>query len=186
MIYTIDEIKEWLKEHLSMERYEHSLGTAECAKELAEAYNLDKEKAYFTGLIHDCAKCLPKEETLKILEKLELTDGELCNPKTHHAPAGAYIAEKEFGVEDKEVLSAIRWHTLGKINMTPFEKIVFLADKLEKKTRPCEYCKPMWDALNDGGLDAALLICYKNTIKSLVDRELKICTVTIDIYNSLL
>ena len=52
MIYTIDEIKEWLKEHLSMERYEHSLGTAECAKELAEAYNLDKEKAYFTGLIN--------------------------------------------------------------------------------------------------------------------------------------
>ena len=126
------------------------------------------------------------EETLKILEGLKLEDGEYCNPKTHHAPVGAYIAKKEFGVKDEEILSAIRWHTLGKINMTTFEKIIFLADKLERKTRPCEYCEPIWEALNTKGLDSALLICYKNTIKSLVDRELKICTITVDIYNSLL
>ena len=183
---TINEIKEWLKANLSEERYEHSLGTAECAGFLAEKFGLDKDKAYFTGLIHDCAKCLAKEETLKILENLELADGEMCNPKTHHAPAGAYVAKKEFGVDDEEILSAIRWHTLGKINMTPFEKIIFLADKLERRTRPCEYCDPIWEALNSKGLDAALLICYKSTIKSLVDRNLKICTITVDIYNSLL
>lgn len=187
MVYTtIDEIKEWLKAHLSEERYEHSLGTAECAKDLAKQFNLDEDKAYFTGLIHDCAKSLPKDETMRILEKLELADGELCNPKTHHAPVGAYIAKKEFNINDDEILSAIRWHTLGKINMSPFEKIIFLADKLERKTRPCEYCEPIWQALETKALDAALLICYKNTIKSLVDRELKICTITVDIYNSLL
>ena len=183
---TIDEIKEWLKSNLSEERYTHSLGTAECAEKLATQFGEDSAKAYFTGLIHDCAKCLPKEETLKILEGLKLEDGEYCNPKTHHAPVGAYIAKKEFGVKDEEILSAIRWHTLGKINMTTFEKIIFLADKLERKTRPCEYCEPIWEALNTKGLDSALLICYKNTIKSLVDRELKICTITVDIYNSLL
>ena len=187
MVYTaINEIKEWLKTHLSKERYEHSLGTADCARDLAKRYGLDEDKAYFTGLIHDCAKSLPKEETLKILQNMNLADGELCNPKTHHAPAGAYIAQKEFNVNDEEILSAIRWHTLGKINMTPFEKIIFLADKLERKTRPCEYCEPIWKALEDKGLDAALLVCYKSTIKSLVDRELKICTITVDIYNSLL
>lgn len=183
---SIEDIKKWLKANLSEERYEHSLGTAECAEKLAGQFGLDKEKAYFAGLIHDCAKCLPKDETLKILEGLELADGELCNPKTHHAPVGAYVAKKEFGVDDEEILSAIRWHTLGKINMTPFEKIIFLADKLERRTRPCEYCEPIWNALEKDGLDAALLICYKNTIKSLVDRELKICTITVDIYNSLL
>ena len=36
------------------------------------------------------------------------------------------------------------------------------------------------------GLDNALLVCYGNTIKSLVDRNLKICKTTIDIYNKLL
>ncbi len=186
MTCTYEYINNWLKVNLTNERYEHSLGTAECAKELAKRFGLDEEKAYFTGLIHDCAKCLPKNETEEIIKNyLNLEEGELCSPKTHHAPVGAYVAKKEFGIEDEEILSAIRWHTIGKVNMTNFEKIIFLADKIETRTRPCEICEPIRAALNES-LDSALLLCYKNTIKSLVDRELRICTATIDIYNSLL
>lgn len=183
---TIESAKKWLKENLSEERYEHSLGTAECAEKLAETYNLDKEKAYYTGLIHDCAKCLPKDETLKIVKNLALEEGEFWNPKTHHAPVGAFIAQKEFNVQDEEILSAIRWHTIGKLNMTIFEKIIFLADKIEERTRPKEYAEPIRAALQEFGIDRAILVCYKNTIKSLVDRNLSICLQTIDIYNSLL
>ena len=187
MDYTIESIKEWLKNNLSEERYEHSLGTAECAKTLAEKYGLNSEKAYFAGLIHDCAKCLPKDKILSILSKIDLEEGEFENPKTHHAPAGAYLAKQEFGVYDEEILSSIRWHTIGKISMTLFEKVIFLADKIETRTRPKEYREPISILLNeDNGLDKALLLCYKFTIKSLVDRELTICTATIDIYNELL
>ena len=117
---------------------------------------------------------------------MELCEGELINPKTYHAPVGAYVAQKEFNINDAEILSSIRWHTLGKVNMSNFEKIIFLADKIEEKTRPCKICEPIKEALNNGGLDKALLLCYQNTIKSLVDRNLKICTTTIEIYNSLL
>lgn len=186
MSYTVENIKQWLRANLSQERYEHSLGTAECARELAERFNLDSEKAYFTGLIHDCAKNLSAVETENIIKtELNLEEEELCSPKTHHAPVGAYIAKKEFGIEDEEILSAIRWHTIGKVNMTDFEKIIFLADKIETRTRPCEICEPIRKALEES-LDAALFLCYTNTIKSLVDRKLRICTTTIDIYNSLL
>ncbi len=185
MTCTLEYINNWLKANLSKERYEHSIGTAECARELAKRFGVNEEKAYFTGLIHDCAKCLPKSKTEEILKELNLEEGELCSPKTHHAPVGAYLAKKEFGIDDEETLSAIRWHTIGKVNMTTFEKVIFLADKLETRTRPCEICEPIRKAL-DINLDAALLLCYKNTIKSLVDRELRICTATIDIYNSLL
>ena len=185
--YTIEDIKEWLRENLSDERYEHSLGAADCAKILAEKYGADMDKAYFTGLIHDCAKCLPKKEMFEILKIIPLEEGELENPKTHHAPAGAYVAKKEFGVEDDEILSAIRWHTIGKLNMTLFEKIIFLADKIETRTRPAEYREPVTKLLDeDDGLNKALLLCYENTIKSLVDRKLTICTATVDIYNELL
>ncbi len=186
MVCTIEYIESWLKANLSEERYEHSLGTAQCAKELAERFGVDAEKAYFTGLIHDCAKNLSQTETDNIIKtQLKLEEGELCSPKTHHAPVGAYIAKKEFGIEDEEILSAIRWHTIGKVNMTTFEKIIFLADKIETRTRPCEICEPIREVLNES-LDKALLLCYKNTIKSLVDRNLRICSVTIDIYNSLI
>ena len=70
--------------------------------------------------------------------------------------------------------------------MTDFEKIIFIADKIEKRTRPREFIEPIVEGLNNGGLDSALLVCYKNTIKSLVDRHLTICTATVDIYNQLI
>ena len=183
---TIEYINNWLKANLTEERYLHSLGTAECARELAKKYKLDEEKAYFTGLIHDCAKCMPKSETESILKNLTLECGEFDNPKTHHAPVGAYIARKEFGIKDEEILSAIRWHTLGKVDMTIFEKIIFLADKIETRTRPKECIDIVKFLDEDNGLNKAILTCYKNTIKSLVDRDLQICINTIDIYNSLL
>ena len=188
MVCTIEYANNWLKANLNEERYQHSLGTAECAKELAKKYGLNEERAYFAGLIHDCAKCLPKTETERILNEFPqmLEDGELGSPKTYHAPIGAYIAQKEFGVNDKEILSAIRYHTIGKIGMSDFEKVIFLADKVEERTRPPEYAEPIRALLGEeNGINKALLLCYKNTIKSLVDRELNICTATIDIYNDL-
>lgn len=184
----IENCKKQLKEHLSEERYNHSLGTAECARKLAEKYGLDAEKAYFCGLIHDCAKCIPSDKLREIIcQCTDLCEGELINPKTYHAPAGAIIARNEFNVSDNEILSAIRWHTLGKENMSDFEKIIFLADKIETKTRPTEWTEPIWKVLDENnGLNKAILLCYKNTIKSLVDRNLKICKTTIDIYNKYL
>ena len=166
MTYTnLETCKEWLKENLSEERYEHSLGTAEAAVELAEKFGLDEQKAYFCGLIHDCAKCFPNDELKNtICDCKDLCEVELCNPKTYHAPAGALLAKKEFCITDEEILSAIRWHTLGKIEMSAFEKIIFLADKIESRTRPCEYTAPIKEALDEeNGLDKALLICYKKS-----------------------
>ena len=191
MNYTIDGIKTWLKENLDEERYEHSLGVAECAEEMAPKFGLNKEKCFLAGLIHDCAKSLPKEQCLSLFnENLsgmpELVCGEIENSKTYHAPIGAYYAQIIFGIQDNEVLSAIRWHTIGKLSMSDFEKVIYLADKIEKRTRPDSYAKPIREALNLQGLDYAMLISYKNTIKSLLDRDLTICTVTIDIYNDLL
>ena len=180
-----------LKQSLTPERFEHSIGVAEEAVFLAEKYGADIEKARIAGLLHDCAKCLPKEKLLDIIVKNRdiwaIDECELLNYKTFHAPAGVLVAEKEYGISDKEILSAIRWHTLGKKDMTLLEKIIYLADKIEKRTRPAEYRKQIEGFLEmDNGLDRAVLESYKLTIKSLVDRNLVICYPTIDIYNSLL
>ena len=63
---SIDEILKCLKEDLNPERYEHSLGVAEMARELAERFACDPEKAYVAGLLHDCAKCMDFELAKKI------------------------------------------------------------------------------------------------------------------------
>jgi predicted HD superfamily hydrolase involved in NAD metabolism len=191
MVYTNknkEQILSWLKENLNEKRYQHSIGCAECAFKLAQNYNENEEKAYIAGLLHDCAKCFSDEKSMKIInESITSVDkAELVNHKTLHAPVSAYVAKTEFGVTDVEILSAIRWHTLGKIEMTTFEKIIFIADKIESRTREEKHREKILPALSeDNGLDKALLICYKETIKSLVKRDLKICKLTIDIYNKL-
>ena len=181
-------ILEWLKQNLSEERYLHTLGVAETSVELAKMFKLSEEKAYLAGLLHDCAKGFSNDKLLQIItEHLSIDECEMINPKTYHAPVGAFVAEKEFCVADAEILSAIRWHTIGKLKMTDFEKVIFIADKIESKTRPSSMINRIRPKLFlENGLDEALLECYKITINSLTDRNLKICISTIEIYNELL
>lgn len=187
-----DFIKKTLKESLSEERYNHTLGTADCALKLAKKYGLDEKKAYLAGLLHDCAKCKSNDELLKIIkqELKNIDEGELQNYKTLHAPVGEYFARTMYNIDDSEILNAIRYHTIGRVNMSLFEKIIFLADKIEENTRDEKYSREIWRILDDNegetGLDMALFRCFSETIKSLVNRELKICKTTIDVYNELL
>lgn len=183
-----EEADKWLKENLNEKRYQHSLGTAECAKELAKHFGQNEEKAYIAGLLHDCAKCFSDEKLLEIIDTYldDVDSDERSNKKTLHAPGSYYIAKTVFGLEDTEMLSAIRWHTLGKIDMTDFEKIIFLADKIELRTRSEEYRNKITkDLYSENGLNKAILECYKETIKSLADRNLIICPLTVEIYNKL-
>ena len=184
-----EKILDWLKANLNEERYSHSLGTAMCASELAKFYGVDSEKAYIAGLLHDTAKCFETKKLLELIKEnnIKIFEEEKINYKTLHAPVGAYLAKNLFGVTDSEILDSIRWHTIGKIDMTNFEKIIFIADKIEPNTRDKDFSEKIskWIYETDG-LDRAMLECYKLTIKSLVDRNLKICVQTIDIYNYLL
>lgn len=185
----------WLKGNLDEERLLHSLGCAQCAVDLAQKFGLDEKKAYVAGLLHDCAKCLDKDKQLELARCLNLNEEELSNFKVIHAPVSAYLAQKEFGVEDEEILSAIRVHTIGKVDMSLFEKIIFLADKIEPNTRDLDFRDKILMFLEEenapenvpeNGLNKALFLCYKETIKSLVQRNLKICPETIAVYNNML
>lgn len=183
--YSIEEIKEKLKSDLSEERYIHSLGTMEKAVELAKHYGYDVEKAQIAGLLHDCAKCLSNEELKKY--ESEFFECEKLSSKTWHAPVGAILIQKDFGVEDKEIISAVRFHTIGKVNMTSFEKIIFLSDKIETRTREIEYREKIERELyKNYNLDAGMLMSFELTIKSLLQRKLPICYQTIEVYNDLL
>ena len=64
---------------------------------------------------------------------------------------------ERFGVEDADVLNAVRYHTTGRAGMSDVEKVVFLADK----TEPDELAHyPEWREVRDlaqDDLDAAML-----------------------------
>jgi nicotinate-nucleotide adenylyltransferase len=125
--------KEKLKESLSNERYIHTQGVCSEAVKMAEKFGADKEKAYTSALLHDCAKCLDKKEEERLIIKYDVELDEMtkqCHPIVH-APLGAAVAQHEYGITDSEILNAIRFHTTAHPKMSLLEKIVFLADMIE-------------------------------------------------------
>ena len=131
--YNTEKIRQKLEKNLSASRYQHTLGVAYTAACLAMRYGEDPEKALTAGLLHDCAKEYKEKDLLKMAPDagIVLTEAELNAPQVLHAVLGPYVASKKYNIQDPDILSAIRWHTTGKENMTLLEQIVFTADYME-------------------------------------------------------
>lgn len=135
----IDLIKADLKEKLPKKRYEHTLGVAYTAAALAMCYGEDILKAELAGILHDVAKAKKSSELKDDMKGYidPYTDGAYVAliadkaPQILHAIYAPYLAKRDYRIEDKDILSAIRWHTTGKKDMTMLEKIVFVADYIE-------------------------------------------------------
>ena len=128
-----DEIKQYLKNNLKPKRYSHVLGVCSTAVDLAKHYGVDEHKAEIAALAHDVAKNLSSEELLKIINdsKITLSIDEQNTEELWHAIVGPVISRNVFNITDEEILSAIRWHTTGKENMSKLDKIIYLADLIE-------------------------------------------------------
>lgn len=126
-----------LRQTLSDKRLQHSLLVASTARALAQKHGVNPEQAALAGLLHDCAKCMPLASLQRIARenRLLLDKETLQSENLLHGPVGAVVAEREYGVSDPNVLSAIRCHTTGKVGMLPLDMIVFLADKIEPSRR---------------------------------------------------
>ncbi|MFP5453534.1 nicotinate-nucleotide adenylyltransferase [Parvimonas sp. G1604] len=131
--YDIEKIKKDLKEKLSENRYEHSLRVADYCRRLAKIYNANENKAYLSGLVHDCAKNLEEYYMLnnKVNSDIILDTEEKNNPKIQHGPIGSVVCKNIYSVVDDEILSGVRYHTTAKENMSMIEKILFISDKIE-------------------------------------------------------
>ncbi len=130
---TINEMKSQLKLRLKPNRYRHSLGVADTAKFLAARFDVDAEKAYVAGLLHDCAREFPNDCLMEEAVKRDITIGpvEKAMPLLLHAYIGAYRIAECYGVEDPEIAQAVWRHTVGGSNMTALDKIVYYADMIE-------------------------------------------------------
>ncbi|SHE62886.1 bis(5'-nucleosyl)-tetraphosphatase (symmetrical) YqeK [Alkalibacter saccharofermentans] len=171
---------------MSDKRYRHSLGVVESAMELAQRYGCDMEKTMIAAILHDCAKSFSRKKMLDIIEKNDLDVDEITYYETQlmHGPVGSFVAKSKFGVDDEEILSAIRYHTTGKKSMTMLEKIIYLADFVEpgRKYHGVEQLRKL--AMAD--LDKAMIQAFDNTIKYVVSLDSVLHTDTIEARNHLI
>ncbi len=131
--YDFIKMQKKLAKYLDENRYEHTLGVMFTCASLAMVHGYDLKNAQVAGLLHDSAKCIPNKKKLKICAEhhIPVSDFEKEHPFLLHAKLGAYIAKAKYNITDKEILSAITYHTTGKPDMTMLEKIVYIADYIE-------------------------------------------------------
>ena len=121
------------RSRLSERRYGHTLRVADTAGDLARVHGLDEDRARLAALLHDAARETGPEEFLRLADEWELSVGEpeRQSPKLLHGPVAAELARRELGIEDEEVLEAVRAHTTGKPCMGPLALALYVADKIE-------------------------------------------------------
>lgn len=115
---------------------QHILRVEALATKLARFWGVDEGEASIAALLHDVAR----EEPVEVLTALvQQSDDPWIHDMAHtpaalvlHAPAGAVIARRDYGISDVTILQAIALHTTGAPGMSRLAMIIFLAD----------YCEP--------------------------------------------
>ncbi|MCF8000343.1 MAG: bis(5'-nucleosyl)-tetraphosphatase (symmetrical) YqeK [Halanaerobiales bacterium] len=167
-------------------RKEHTLSVVRAAVEIAKKYEADITKVKIAGLLHDYARNFDNEKLLKIVENnnIEIDDLEKELPALLHSPVGAFLAKKDFEVKDPQIINAIRYHTIGRPNMSLIEKIIFVADVIEpnRKFPGVEQIREKTKT----DIDKAVILVCDFTIKYNIERRRIIHPNTLLTRNSLL
>lgn len=181
-MYDVDEVKKLLEKRLSKKRYTHSLNVAEEAYKLAEEYGENPDRAYFAGLVHDICKEEEPEELKRLILKCDtITNVELSSKSLWHGPAGSWYIQDKLGVKDKDIINAVRFHTIGRAGMTRLEEIVYLADLISKDRDYKDADKMRKLAWSD--FDRAMLEAVCFSITSVVKKHGYIPVYSLEAYN---
>lgn len=137
MAMDVEGYKIIMQKRLSPARYVHSVGVANTAAKLAGMNNLDIEKSYLAGLMHDYAREMSGTELLMIAQENGLLGDhiEVVKPDLLHGTVGAFLLEQEGLITDKQILTAIRNHTTGHPEMDWLSKLIYIADYIEPERK---------------------------------------------------
>ena len=195
MKYNIDEIENRVREYIDIKRYAHTVSVAQTAACLAmkygyETYSADDknkdliDRARLAGILHDNAKCMGNEKLIDICKNnnIEITASEADCPYLLHGKVGAFFAEKKYGIDDKEILLAIKNHTTGRPDMCLLEKIIFVADYIE----PMRYKQKNLDYVRHlafCNIDECIFEISKDTLEYLAGKNMCIDEMTVKTMN---
>ena len=184
--YDIEKYKTVLKRNLSEYRYNHCLNVSKEAIRLAKKYGANVKKAEISGLLHDITKDFDEDQQLKMIDEfgIMLDDIEKNSPKLWHAITGSEYVRQILNIKDEEIVSAIRYHTTAKPNMTLLEQIIYLAD-FTSADRNYPDIESVRNAV-DVNLESAEVITLKHTITDLVNKSVPVHNNTINAYNKLM
>ena len=197
----LDRLRESVSGEMSEKRFRHTAAVEKMAARLGELYAPDKiDILRAAALLHDITKEYSSEKQLQICRKfgIIISKQDILTPKTFHAKtAAALIPTRYPEFADPEVISAVRWHTTGRADMSLLEKIVYLADYIdESRTFPdCVALRNLfWDAApqsmspeeREAHLDRVLIRSFDMTLAGLIEEGAPVSEDTFSARNSLI
>ena len=194
-------LRENVKNEMGEKRYFHTLEVEKMAERLGEIYAKDQiSMLRAAALLHDVTKERTTQEHIEICERagLVVTDAERKSPKMFHSKTAALVIPKKYPeFASDELLSAVRYHTTGKADMTIAEKIIYLADYIDM-SRKFEDCVALRDYFFDfdfenasenekiAHLNDTLIMSYNLTIRGLLEDNKHIDKTTFEARNYLI
>ena len=148
------------------------------AVKLAKIYGADIDKAAFAGRYHDIAKCFDIETMNEYILKYDINKKFLNNIALAHSKVAAELLKNEYGVEDEDILNAVRSHTTGRVGMSLLEEIVYVSDAIEENRNYPEL--GMLQELATVNLDKACVYIMDFAVQMILDRGAEVDEDTIN------
>ncbi|MGL5972876.1 MAG: bis(5'-nucleosyl)-tetraphosphatase (symmetrical) YqeK [Oscillospiraceae bacterium] len=176
-------IVEYIEENLSEKRFNHSLKVAEIAVEIAKRHGVDTEKCEIAGLLHDCMKENKSDNMLQYIDESDIIlkeDFIKCKQIWHGFAAGEFIKQK-FSIKDIDIINAVKYHTVGRVNMSDVEKTIFMADLTSNDRKHTDVQKMKQEI--DKDFNDGFKYTLKKSICYLLSKDIFIYKQLIDAYN---
>jgi nicotinate-nucleotide adenylyltransferase len=157
---------------VSSSRFLHSRNVALLSADICRRHGLDPSEGYFAGITHDMCKSFPEEELIYWAKQ----DGDRISklekekPSLLHGRAAAVLLRKRFRIHNKDILEAVRFHTMGNLSMGPLAKVLYIADKIEVSRKDVKAERRNWEAYPN--LNTLLAMVLDDTVTYLRSREL--------------
>ncbi|MEJ6400512.1 bis(5'-nucleosyl)-tetraphosphatase (symmetrical) YqeK [Nicoliella lavandulae] len=181
--YDRDELVHKLSQALKTKRFEHVQRVEQMAIKLARLNGVDEELASIAGLVHDYAKQRPDEDFINTIKQYQL-DPDLLNygNAIWHGYVGWILIKNELGINNIDVLEAVKYHTIGAPYMSKLAQVIYMADYIEtgRDFPGVEEARQItFDNLANG-------VAYQtfNTLNYLINKHAAVYPKTIDTFNA--
>lgn len=197
----LDELREDVMKKTSLKRFRHTVAVEAMTARLCALFCPDKTLLMrAAALLHDVTKELDTEAQIALCERygLPVSDLDRISPKTFHARTAAAMIEREYtDFADAEVVSAVRWHTTGRADMTLTDQMLYLADYIDE-SRTFENCvilrRYFWGAdparmtatEREALLRDTLILSFDMTVRDLLDEGKPVAEETMQARNALI
>ncbi len=175
-----------LAQRVSAKALAHCERVAETSAALARIYGIDVEEARLAGLLHDWDREVPHDQLIASAEREGLLDhrADRMAPRLLHARTAAASLASELPGLSADVLSAVERHTLGAIDMSPLDMVVYVADMIEPG-RQYKGVDDLREAAGTISLEDLFAEAYRHSLLHVVRARKPIHPLTVEVWNAL-